>query len=232
LFDKDGTLLDFASMWGEWAIQLIHRMKTHDADADWEQAIGIAITNDHAEVDPRGPLAMASNAHFEAILAWHLYRKGYAWNQALQIVDAEVKRTIQALEAARPIRPVKGLLTFLDQCRDAGIPLGVATSDATDMAVLHLDWLGIRDRFAVVIGSDQVAKGKPHPEMAMRACAAMGLDPQDVVMIGDTQADVDMAKNAGMRAVIQICGSPAASRTDMASPDAVISNYLELSLTR
>lgn len=51
--------------------------------------------------------------------------------------------------------------------------------------------------FNHVVTSDQVKRGKPHPDMIFLACEKLDLDPKDVVMIGDTINDVKAGKEAG-----------------------------------
>lgn len=232
LFDKDGTLLDFNFMWGLWSQQLIERLKPYAEGVDWGRAMGLIIEGDNVEFDPFGPMAMASNVHIEGILAWHLYLKDIPWNKAIQIVDQEVHHTNIAMQSIRPVRPLNGLIPFLQQCREAGVLVGVATADVTPIAEQHVEWLGIKDHFSAIVGSDQVRRGKPHPEMALLACGQMGLKPEDVIMIGDTYADIELGYNARMRATVQVGVEDVSStqRTGQVIPDIRVKDYTQLSI--
>lgn len=61
--------------------------------------------------------------------------------------------------------------------------------------ILHQHGLG--DFFEVVVTSDQVKSGKPDPAMIERAIAELAADPDDTVMIGDSEEDVQAGRRAG-----------------------------------
>jgi phosphoglycolate phosphatase len=90
-----------------------------------------------------------------------------------------------------------GVVAGLERLRDAGVPLGVATSKISASAQALLTATGIRPFFDVVIGHDQVARGKPHPDMGLAALAALGAGAGSWY-VGDTGTDMRMAVAAGM----------------------------------
>ncbi|HEY9328940.1 MAG TPA: HAD family hydrolase [Streptomyces sp.] len=79
-----------------------------------------------------------------------------------------------------------------------GIHLAVATSKISPSAEKLLTATGLRDLFGPVIGNDMVRRGKPDPEMGLRAAAELHIAPQDCAYIGDTVTDLRMARAAGM----------------------------------
>jgi beta-phosphoglucomutase-like phosphatase (HAD superfamily) len=64
-----------------------------------------------------------------------------------------------------------------------------------------LDQLGWRERFAAVIGGDQVARGKPHPEIFLRAATSLRRPAPRCVVLEDSPAGVQAARAAGMACV-------------------------------
>ncbi|WP_217597652.1 HAD family hydrolase [Cohnella sp. GbtcB17] len=255
LFDKDGTLLDFIYTWGNWSEHLLARFSASLQErelppigADLEALWGAIRTEDGGPVvdyDRNGPLAMGTVEEMLAILAWHGYRSGLSWAEA-KTLAAEAKLAADAqLEAVRAARLLPGVLEFLEDCRQAGVPLAVVTADETEAAVKHLEWLGILDRFDVVVGTDQVERGKPYPDMALLACKRLGLGGGRFAVIGDTRGDMRMAKEAGAAAAILIAepaapaepGTPAASsgpgkRLDGPEADAVVATLRELRIVK
>ncbi|MFC3799236.1 HAD family hydrolase [Cohnella sp. GCM10012308] len=218
LFDKDGTLLDFIYTWGNWSEHLLARFSASlterklppirvDLDALW--GVLRSEEGDVVDYDRNGPLAMGTVGEMLAILAWHGYRSGLSWAEA-KTLAAEAKLAADArLEATRAARLLPGVLDFLEACREAGVPLAVVTADETDAAIKHLAWLGIQARFDAIVGTDQVERGKPYPDMALLACKRLGLQGGRFAVIGDTQGDMRMAKEAGAAAAILIA-EPAA----------------------
>jgi phosphoglycolate phosphatase-like HAD superfamily hydrolase len=89
----------------------------------------------------------------------------------------------------------------LDRLRAAGHRLGVATPKVSRSAHALLAATGILDRFDTVVCHDMVARGKPHPEMGLRALAGPDAGPAASWYLGDTATDMRMARAAGMRAL-------------------------------
>ncbi|MBB6634514.1 HAD family hydrolase [Cohnella thailandensis] len=244
LFDKDGTLLDFIYTWGNWSERLLARFsaflqerKLPPPDADLDALWGALRANDGnvSDYDRNGPLAMGTVDEILTILAWQGYRSGLSWAEA-KTLAADAKRWAdERLEASRSARLLPHVLPFLEECRRSGLPLAVVTADDTLPAVKHLEWLGIREFFSAVIGTDQVKQGKPYPDMALLACDRLGLDGGRFAVIGDTEGDIRMAKEAGAAAAIRIAaigdrGSAADGFSPASEADAIVSSLRELSI--
>ena len=91
---------------------------------------------------------------------------------------------------------------LVDSLVAAGVPIGVASSSSLEWLDRHLGRLGLRSRFAAVIGADLVGGvGKPAPDVYLRACADLGADPAQSVALEDSAHGVASAKAAGMAAV-------------------------------
>lgn len=205
LFDKDGTLLDFTVMWGFWTDCVMENFREELA------ARGLPFAEDeipriwgtlHDErgrmngYDVRGPLAMGTMEEVYAVLTWHGYRAGLSWAEAKIIVRECLLQAEYAMNKARPVQPLPGVRAFLEQCRDKGLKMGVVTADETESALRHLQWMGIESFFSVVVGTDQVGRGKPFPDMLLLACERMGVSASESVVIGDTDGDMEMARSA------------------------------------
>jgi haloacid dehalogenase superfamily, subfamily IA, variant 3 with third motif having DD or ED/haloacid dehalogenase superfamily, subfamily IA, variant 1 with third motif having Dx(3-4)D or Dx(3-4)E len=225
LFDKDGTIIDFDHMWGLWTETLIDRLSSAHPDIDWRDVTGMRRHNGRWKHDPKGPAVMGSTAENRGLLAWQIYRKHIPWNEAVRQVTACVKEANVVLERHKPARALPGLPEFLEQCSRHGIKLAVVTADDTEAAERHLEWLGIRDRFAAVIGSDRVAHGKPHPEMAELALALLGVDRDAAVLFGDSAGDMEMARACGLAGAFGIAQDPEAAKALQPIADAVIPDY-------
>jgi beta-phosphoglucomutase-like phosphatase (HAD superfamily) len=61
--------------------------------------------------------------------------------------------------------------------------------------------LGLREHFDVVVTADDVRRGKPHPEVYLRAAAGLGVDPSACVVFEDAVVGVQAARAAGMRVI-------------------------------
>lgn len=215
LFDKDGTLLQFISLWGSWGecfLTQFNRKLEQRGLRFPEQHLSSLLGTVHdaagqiIDYDRNGPLAMGTMSDLYAILSWQGYTLGLSWAEAVELVDSCRNVADAMLEQSRPVRPLSGLVPFLDACVAQGIPMAVVTADETAAAENHLCWMGIRQYFTAVIGTDQVERGKPFPDMALLACQRLGVSPAEAAVIGDTNGDMRMAKAAGAAVAIGIAG--------------------------
>ena len=116
-------------------------------------------------------------------------------------VDAYKRAFRGAREAGTLAQPLfAGMTAVLDALRDAGWTLAVATGMSRRGLDHCLAEGGIADRFASLQTADD-HPSKPHPAMLHAALADAGAAPNEAVMIGDTQYDMLMAADAGVRGV-------------------------------
>lgn len=90
-----------------------------------------------------------------------------------------------------------GVVEALDHVNSLGLPQMVVTSSRTETAEMKLARLGVLDRFAGVLGGDQVDNGKPHPEPYQRGAERLGLAPQAALAVEDSTNGVRSALAAG-----------------------------------
>jgi len=85
--------------------------------------------------------------------------------------------------------------------------LGVVTTKTGKYSRELLEHFGVMEAFEVLIGSEDVARHKPHPEPVLAALERMGAAPSpSCAMIGDTCMDMEAARQAGIRGVAVACG--------------------------
>lgn len=99
-------------------------------------------------------------------------------------------------------RPFPEVEAALDRLAAAGAVLAVCTNKPTDLSNLLLEALGMAGRFKAVIGADSAPQRKPHPSHLLHTIAACGGDPARALMVGDSRADADAARNAGIPCVL------------------------------
>ncbi len=99
-----------------------------------------------------------------------------------------------------PLKP--GTTELLDLIDAAGLKVAVATSSNRDNAHTNLTNTGLLPRFAAILTRDDVAIAKPHPELFLRAAAALGAEPQTCLAIEDSHVGVRAAHAAGTMTVM------------------------------
>ena len=80
------------------------------------------------------------------------------------------------------------------------IKLGLITNNRSGVVHKILEYSNL-NYFDVIVTGDNVDKGKPDPEMIIKACKSLGLDPSEVIVVGDTRSDVLAGKSAGCTVV-------------------------------
>lgn len=195
LFDKDGTLFDFARTWEAWAAAFLTRLTRSDAEA---AAVGAAIGFDMAQYRFRADSIVIAGTPAEVCdaLAPHFPQMSRAG--LLETLNEEAACAPQ-LEAV-PLSPLLGAL------RAGGFKLGVATNDAEAPARAHLSSAGVEDAFDFIAGFDSGHGSKPGPGQLLAFCEVVDVPPEACVMIGDSTHDLIAGRAAGMHCVAVLTG--------------------------
>ncbi len=98
------------------------------------------------------------------------------------------------------IRPVPGALRLLGLLEARGIPVAIATSAPAENVPHSLEPLGLLERFSVIVRSDEVPRGKPHPDVFLAAASRLGLPAEACLAFEDSPMGV-LARAAGMTCV-------------------------------
>lgn len=101
----------------------------------------------------------------------------------------------------------------LDKLMGRGYILAVASSTGREKTVEHLRHAGLLHYFPVVVGGDMVERGKPEPDIFLKAAQLSGTRPEHCLVVGDTPADVYAATAAGMPVILIPDQVPANGRT-------------------
>lgn len=106
-------------------------------------------------------------------------------------------------EVARAGIQVKdGLPALLDFIAERRLGLGIATSTKADWAAFTLERSGLAGRFEVVVTGDQIARGKPAPDIYLEAARRLNVAPSRCVAIEDSEAGIRSIAAAGMVGIL------------------------------
>ncbi|SDY42132.1 HAD family hydrolase [Hymenobacter psychrophilus] len=122
-----------------------------------------------------------------------------------------------------------GLRGFLQAARAAGFKIALGTGSGSDTIAYILDHLDLRRYFDVVVGKDDVAKGKPHADTYLTTARKLGLPPQQCVVFEDALLGEQAAYRAGMRC---IGVSTTLQAADFQAPLIVIPDFTHLTPQR
>lgn len=228
VFDKDGVLIDFEKYWGAMTRnRIIHLGFDPLQDADETRDLRALLGYPADKVDPDGPLVLATRLESATLAAGYLYQHGLKWVDAQEFVRGAWSRSLAEMPP-NALSPCEGVGEALARLAAAGFRLGVATTDSHDHAVACLRRVGIADRFVAVIGGDEVARGKPHPEMLLELCERLRTSPARTAVVGDGVNDLRMGKAAGCCATIGVLSGVSHQEHLVAEADVILAGVKDL----
>jgi HAD superfamily hydrolase (TIGR01509 family) len=99
------------------------------------------------------------------------------------------------------VAPMPGLLELLAQIESRALPKGVATSSRRPYIESVLRKFELVDRFDLLLTSEDVTEGKPHPEIYLTAASRLGVQPAEMLVLEDSEIGTRSAAAAGAVAV-------------------------------
>ena len=222
LFDKDGTLFDFEATWRH-ATQAMLRVMAPD-DAVLQQRIGAVLGFDTRSGRFVAGSPLVSGSVGEIAVALEPLLPGID----AATLEAMGNAAAQGLDGTTLAPAAPDLGALLDCLAVRGLALGVATHDGEAAARLHLDRVGVLDRFAFIAGYDSGHGLKPGPGMVLAFAKACGIDPGDLVMVGDSVHDLGAARAARARLAIGVLTGPARHADLAPLADVILGSIVEL----
>lgn len=99
------------------------------------------------------------------------------------------------------IKPLEGLIDFLEKLDAAGIRRAIATSAPRANVDFTLEKTGIGKYFDVILDDSFVTEGKPNPQIYLKSAAAIGFEPARCIVLEDSLSGVAAGKAAGCKVV-------------------------------
>ena len=125
------------------------------------------------------------------------------------------------------VKPMEGAADVLRALRQRGVRRAVVTTRSQRSSIGSLDRTGLLQLLDTVVSAEDVSRHKPDPEPLQLAMKRIGAEPLGTVMVGDTPADVNAGRAAGVYTVGVDFGSVGPEIAD-ARPDAVIGRLADL----
>jgi len=174
IFDLDGTLIDSMNIWHECDVQFFSRR-------------GIEF--------PSNLFDDLTSNNFTDLATY--FKQRFCLSETVEeIMDEWFTFVRQAYEQTIPLKPYA--LEVINQLKDMGFTLALGTSNERSLAECAIKRLGLYDFFsAIVVGCDCV-NGKPAPDIFLLIAEKLGVLPEECLVIEDSLAGVQAAKNAGM----------------------------------
>ena len=176
ILDLDGVLVDSEQLWNQAKEALVR-----DAGGEWR---------------PDAPLAMMGMSSPE----WAGYLRDVL---AVPLSLAEINRAVVARMQegyARHLPLLPGAATAV-RALARRWPLGLASSSNREIIDVVLRTAGLADAFRVTVSSEEVARGKPDPDVYLECAARLGVDPTACLAVEDSTNGLRAAAAAGMTVI-------------------------------
>ena len=99
------------------------------------------------------------------------------------------------------LQPCRGIVDVLERLRAEGRRFGIVTAKRQAGIQLAFRILPFAHLFDAAVASDDVPRGKPHPDGILRALELLEARPEEAAYVGDSPFDVEAARRAGVHSV-------------------------------
>jgi len=216
VFDKDGTLIHYNKAYGPWVEYRVDEIARHLCfEEDQVKKMYTFLGYDflrHKVCGESSFIAWAPNEHIRDVLASFIKERLDIGKTSETKVDEIVHEVF--MDDTKGIGTIElinsDLRSVFTNLREMGIKIVVMTSDGRKSTQEQLKEHNVIDLVDLLVCGDDPNCRKPHPYGLIRACEVSGCLPSNVVMIGDTRADLLTARAAGVRMVIGVlsgCGT-------------------------
>jgi phosphoglycolate phosphatase len=214
-------------MWGGWALELGERLEAaarRPVAPDVFAAIGFDPSS--GRVVAGGPLATSTMAGIEEIVAAVLRR----WCPSVAAARRATEAAWFVPDPASLAVPLTDLAGLFDELRAGGRRIAVVTTDDRGPTDTTLRALGVRGAVAALVCGDDGFAMKPAPDPVFALCQALETEPPRVAVVGDSPADIAMARAAGAGRVVGVL-TGVGTAADLAEADVVLESIAELRST-
>lgn len=205
LFDFDGVVIDSHEAHGRSWFALA-------------EELGHELTQEtfHATFGQR-------NESILPLLGW----AGEADKERIQLLGDRKESLYREILKAQGIEPLPGVVALLKDLQANGIPCAIGTSTPRPNVECVLELTGLGSYFTDIAASEDVSRGKPDPEVFLKAAAKLGAEPVSCVVIEDAQVGIRAARAGGMKSIAVTTTHPAEALAPE-SPDRIVTSLEEI----
>ena len=203
VFDLDGVLIDSEHVWDEARQRL-----AEERGGRWHERAS------------RDMMGMSSPE-------WSRYmRDEVGIDESPEAISADVVRRLEAIYRER-LPLVDGAVAAVERLAERW-PLGLASSSNRELIDLVLDLSDLERHFRATVSSEEVARGKPAPDVYLEAARRLRADPARCAAVEDSENGIRSAKAAGMRVLAIPNPRYPPAEDALAHADARVSSLAEL----
>ena len=205
VFDLDGVILDTEALWDE-----VRERLARERGGRWHE---------RAQADMMGMSSLEWSRYMHDVIGLRETPEEISREVVARMLDRYAERLPLIDGAAEAVRRIAGRW-----------PLALASSSNRELIDRALALSGLADAFRETVSSEEVARGKPAPDVYLEACRRLAVEPGHAAAIEDSRNGIRSARAAGMRVVAIANASFPPDEATLAQADVVVDSLADLTL--
>ncbi|EFO82748.1 hypothetical protein CRE_00488 [Caenorhabditis remanei] len=205
IFDKDGTLLCFHTMWIPWIQHAAQSIESSTGLVLFPQiakALGLCLIEN--KVKP-GLLAEGTTGQIAHEISTLLMDNGIKSFEARELTNNSLTTSNDQIIANELVKELSDTVSLFTRLKHHGTKIAVCTADNRKSSLLALKRMNVDHMVDMVVcGDDKNTVPKPSPHNALKICQHLNIEPSKAIMVGDTRVDMEMAHNAELGAAVGV----------------------------
>ncbi|CAM4428404.1 HAD family hydrolase [Paenibacillus alkaliterrae] len=144
------------------------------------------------------------------------------------IIEYQLSSKIELIRT-NEIGPINGIYELILELKKHNIVLGIASSSPIKFINEVLLKFKILDYFDCIVSGEEVAKGKPEPDVYLEAARLLGVDPSECIVLEDSRNGIQSAKSAGMKCIGFI--NKNSGNQDLSKADIIVNSIRDIKVT-
>lgn len=151
-----------------------------------------------------------------------------------EITDEQIETSLQKRDVLlaqslhkKGLKTTPGFMNFLLLLQRKGILVALATGAGRKKLEAVCKYVPLEDYFPVIVTANDVARGKPHPDLFLRAAEKLGVDPKECIVVEDAHNGIEAAHASGMKVITITTTHP---KNELLNADKIIDSFDELTL--
>ena len=233
VFDKDGTLIDLHYLWG----QRTRRCTDWLCDQLADQAVRPALYKTLGYAPESGlilgnsPMATIPRSQLVFVTATVLYQRGIGWHQAFELAEEAFRQTMTVAPQREDLKPCGDVADLFKRLQAAGLKIAVATSDDRHPTEVTLDLLEARQYVSTLVCGDDALPSKPSPEVLRSLAESCNVQPERIMMVGDTDCDMQTGLNADVACCLGVTSGACDAEILMRYTDVIAASIAFIEVT-
>ncbi|GFZ92444.1 phosphatase [Paenibacillus marchantiophytorum] len=206
IFDMDGVIIDSEPMHFDIDVKTMNFFGVTISPQELEEFVG--MTNPEM---------------------WKILKQKFNLsNSVSDIIEYQLSSKIEWIRTTE-ISPIIGIFELILELKKHNLVLGIASSSPIKFINEVLIKFKIRDYFDCIVSGEEVAKGKPEPDVYLEAARLLGVDPSDCVVLEDSRNGIQSAKSAGMTCIGFI--NKNSGNQDLSRADIIVNSIKDIKVT-